>query len=57
MTEVVIEFPDDNKAKAFMEWMNNSGEQDYWSGVKEIEVVENFEYDFDDFKIIGEDLD
>ena len=57
MTEVVIEFPDDEKAKAFMEWFSDSGEQEYWSDVREDSVVENFEYDFDDFKIIGEVLD
>lgn len=57
MTEVIIEFPNDKKAKAFIQWMSSYGEQEYWETLEESEVVENFEYDFDDLKIIGEELD
>lgn len=39
-----------------MEWMSNSGEQDYFEEKEynpQVEVVDNFTYDFEGLKIYG----
>ena len=49
MAKVIIEFDSDDVAKEFVSWMDNQGEQDYWTYIEGTddftgESIATFEY-------------
>jgi hypothetical protein len=42
-------------AKQFMEWLDNSGEQQYWTACEDVpKKIQCFKYDYKKMTIIGE---
>ncbi len=55
MTQLSIIFDDPAKARAFMLWLQDQGEQDYYGWVRIVspkQEVETFDYDQDNLQII-----
>lgn len=55
MRKVEIEFSSDEKAEAFLKWMCNSGEQDYWQALEDADqpMEDGFDYDFNNLTMKG----
>jgi hypothetical protein len=56
---VTIKFANHEKAKNFVDWMSNQGEQDYWLYFEILDdpMADNFDYDYENLVITEKDDD